>query len=103
MSAINAGMPLWGATASQSASALSPTPGQPGAPSFSDMLSNALQSTSNAEWKAQDAMSQAVTGQDVSEVELMTAVKKADLSLRMMLQVRNTLLQAYDEIKSMQF
>ena len=83
-----------------------PRPELPGGaepPSFARMLSTAVQSTSNAEWKAQELMAQSAMGKELSEVEMMTSIKKADLSLRMMLQIRNSLLQAYDEIKSMQF
>ncbi len=48
-------------------------------------------------------MARTAMGEEIDPIQVMTTVKKADLSLRMMLQVRNSLLQAYDEIKSMQF
>lgn len=78
-------------------------PGAAGGPSFVDLLQNAIQSTSNAENEAQTAISRSIAGDDLTEIEVLSAVKKADLSLRLMLQVRNSLLQAFDEIKQMQF
>ena len=44
----------------------------------------------------------AISGGEITQVEVATALKKADLSLRMMLQVRNKLLDAYNEIRQMQ-
>jgi len=43
-----------------------------------------------------------VLGGNITNVEIFSAVKKAELALKMMLQVRNKLLEAYNEIKSMQ-
>jgi flagellar hook-basal body complex protein FliE len=48
---------------------------------------------------ADRAVEQLMTGGDVSPAEVLTAVQKADLSFRMMLQIRNKLVQAYQEIK----
>ena len=42
---------------------------------------------------------QLATGGDVNAAEVLTAVQKADLSFRMMMQIRNKLVQAYQEIK----
>ncbi len=48
---------------------------------------------------AQKAMEQLATGGDVNMAEVMTAVQKADISFRLMLQMRNKLVQAYNEIR----
>jgi len=40
------------------------------------------------------------TGGDVNPAEVLTAVQKADLAFRMMMQVRNKLVQAYEEMKN---
>lgn len=77
--------------------------GASGGISFTDLLSNAIQNTSNAEHAAQAGMARTAMGEEIDPIQVMTTVKKADLSLRMMLQVRNSLLQAFDEIKAMQF
>ncbi len=43
-----------------------------------------------------------LTGGDVNQAEVLTAVQKADLSFRMMLQVRNKLIEAYRELQQIQ-
>ncbi len=40
-----------------------------------------------------------MTGGDVNPAEVLTAVQKADMSFRMMMQIRNKLVQAYQEMK----
>ena len=40
------------------------------------------------------------TGEDVNPAEVMTAVQKADIAFRMMMQIRNKLVQAYTEIEN---
>jgi len=53
--------------------------------------------------QADFAVMQALSGEDITQVEVMAAVKKADLALRKMLQVRNKLLDAYNEIQQIRF
>lgn len=77
--------------------------GTAGGPSFADLLQNAIRSASKTENDAQNVIARSLTDENMSEIEVLSAVKKADLSMRLMLQVRNSLLQAYDEIKQMQF
>lgn len=71
--------------------------------SFQQMLKNAIQSTASMQTNAQQTVQTNLAGGDVTMVEALTDMRKADLAMRMMLQVRNKLLQAYDEIKQMQF
>ncbi len=40
------------------------------------------------------------TGGDANPAEVLTAVQKADMAFRMMMQIRNKLTAAYDEIKN---
>jgi flagellar hook-basal body complex protein FliE len=65
------------------------------------MLQNSIEQTSQLEAYANQMVEQSLLGDDVTQVEVMTAVKKADLALKMMVQVRNKLLEAYDEIKQL--
>ena len=39
---------------------------------------------------------------DINEAEVLTAVQKADLAFRMLLQVRNKLIEAYREVQQIQ-
>ena len=69
--------------------------------SFSQLLVNSLSETSQLDLEAQSAIEQQLAGEEISQVEVFTAVKKADLSLRMMLQIRNKLVDAWQEIQQL--
>jgi flagellar hook-basal body complex protein FliE len=69
---------------------------------FQNLLVDSLKQTASAEQTAQSAVEHSLAGGDTTQVEVFSAVKKADLALRMMMQVRNKLLEAYDEVKQMQ-
>lgn len=43
-----------------------------------------------------------LTGGDVNEAEVLTSVQKADLAFRMLLQIRNKLMDAYREVQQIQ-
>ena len=51
---------------------------------------------------ADDLVHSMLTGGEVNEAEVLTAVQKADLAFRMLLQVRNKLMEAYREIQQIQ-
>ena len=59
----------------------------------------ALDHVNSMQQQADLAVEQLMTGGEVNPAEVLTAVQKADLSFRMMLQIRNKLVQAYQEIK----
>ena len=50
--------------------------------------------------QANEAVQQLVTGGDVNPAEVLTTLQKADISFRMMLQIRNKLVQAYQEVNN---
>ena len=75
-----------------------PAPGA-GASSFQELMMQSLQEVNGMQQQAQSAVEQLATGEDVNMAEVMTAVQKADMSFRLMLQMRNKLVQAYNEIK----
>jgi len=81
----------------QGLEALNPT--QQAAPSFKEFLLDALDHVNSMQHDANQAVEQLATGDDVNAAEVLTAVQKADLSFRMMMQIRNKLVQAYQEIK----
>lgn len=68
-------------------------------PDFKEFLLQSLDHVNTMQQDADHAVEQLLTGGDVNAAEVMTAVQKADLSFRMMLQIRNKLVQAYQEIK----
>jgi flagellar hook-basal body complex protein FliE len=75
------------------------TPQQTTGPSFKEYLLDALDQVNSMQHDANHAVEQLATGEDVNAAEVLTAVQKADLSFRMMMQIRNKLVQAYQEIK----
>ena len=68
---------------------------------FKDFMLQAIDQVNAMQQDADRSVEQLLTGGEVNPAEVLTAVQKADMSLRMMLQVRNKLLQAFQEIKEM--
>ena len=85
--------------------AISTTPTAPqiieGAPNaaFKDFLLESLGQVNTMQLDANSAVQNLMTGGDVNPAEVLTTVQKADLAFRMMLQIRNKLVQAYQEVK----
>ncbi|GAB4135774.1 MAG: hypothetical protein Tsb009_02430 [Planctomycetaceae bacterium] len=73
-----------------------------GTPNFQEMLTKAVENTAALDLTAQQQLQSHLIGGDVSSVEVFSSMKKADLALKMMLQVRNKLLEGFNEIKQMQ-
>lgn len=69
---------------------------------FSKLLINQVNEVNSMQTGADDLVHQMLTGQDVNQAEVLTAVQKADLAFRMMLQVRNKLIEAYRELQQIQ-
>jgi flagellar hook-basal body complex protein FliE len=85
---------------------LPPMPSQPtqvgssqAAGTFKDMLLDSIDQVNQMQTNADRAVESLFTGGDVNPAEVLTAVQKADLTFRMMMQVRNKLMQAYQEIQ----
>ena len=79
-------------------------PGQtdPSAKSFAATLKDAV-GTVNTLQKDADKQAQALaTGKTTNIPEVMMAAEKADIALRMMVQVRNKIIDAYNEVMKMQ-
>ncbi len=72
-----------------------------GKSSFQNLLIESLAQTGAAEQSAQAAIQESLAGGDLTQVEVFSAMKKADLSLRMMLQIRNKVMAAFNEIKEL--
>ena len=68
--------------------------------SFKDYLLDSIQQVNSMQQDADSAVEQLMTGGDVNPAEVLTAVQKADLAFKLMMQVRNKLQTAYDEIQA---
>ena len=69
---------------------------------FANLLSNQVQHVNSMQIDANDMVHSMLTGGEVNEAEALTAVQKADLAFRMLLQVRNKLIEAYREVQQIQ-
>jgi len=73
-----------------------------GGPSFASKLQEAIQSVNQAQDYRDEMVEGAVTGQ-VGEVhDVMIAAEEAQLAFELMLEVRNKLLESYNQIMQMQ-
>jgi len=81
-------------------------PGGANAPkdkSFGEQLQNAVSDIDLQQQEAEFKVSNMLAGGGTDVHDAMIAVQKADLSFQLMLQVRNKVVQAYQEIERMQF
>ena len=83
-----------------------PTPASPaakeGTKSFADTLKDAVNSVNQAQQVADFKAQELATGKNHNIPEVMIAAEKADISLKLMVQVRNKIIEAYQEIMKMQ-
>lgn len=68
------------------------------ATSFKNYLLESLEHVNSMQQDADRAVQHLVTGGEVDTAQVLTALQKADLTFRMMLQIRNKLVQAYQEV-----
>lgn len=69
---------------------------------FAKLILGKFDEVNTMQTDADDMVNQMLTGGDVNQAEVLTAVQKADLAFRMMLQVRNKLIEAYRELQQIQ-
>ena len=67
---------------------------------FKNILLEALDQVNSMQQQADAAVEQLVTGGDVNPAEVLTTLQKADMSFKLMLQIRNKLVQAFQEINN---
>jgi flagellar hook-basal body complex protein FliE len=69
---------------------------------FSEMLKNSISEVNENQLHADTAIKEFVAGRNKNIHETLLAIEKADTSLKLMMQVRNKVLDAYREIMRMQ-
>jgi flagellar hook-basal body complex protein FliE len=70
--------------------------------SFADTLKTAISSVDQMQKSADVAMQKLATGKTDNIPEVMIAAEKADIALKLMVQVRNKIIDAYHEVMKMQ-
>lgn len=71
--------------------------------SFSDILKNAVQTVDSLHDGAASQVQQLMQGGKGDINDVMIAVEKADVAFQLMMQVRNKIVSAYQDIEKMQF
>jgi flagellar hook-basal body complex protein FliE len=67
---------------------------------FKNILLEGLDQVNSMQQQADAAVEQLVTGGEVNPAEVLTTLQKADMSFKLMLQIRNKLVQAYQEVNN---
>jgi flagellar hook-basal body complex protein FliE len=74
-------------------------PNDPDAPGFKDYLMENIKEVNKLQQDAEAGIEDLMTGKRDDIEAVMTNVEKADNAFRMLLQVRNKVMAAYDELK----
>lgn len=72
---------------------------QPGAPGFKEMLQEQIQRVNELQNDASTAIEDLAAGRRDDFESVMIATQKADIAFKMLLQVRNKVMDAYEELK----
>lgn len=67
---------------------------------FLNLLGGGVMKVNAMHENAQTQIESLLTGGDVNQAEVFTSVQKADMSFRLLVQIRNKLMQAYEELNS---
>ncbi len=66
---------------------------------FKDLLVGSIGEVNMLQQRADQAVEKLMTGGEIGTAEVLTAVQKADIAFKMMMQIRNKLVSAYQEIQ----
>jgi flagellar hook-basal body complex protein FliE len=80
----------------------SPSIGSTGEKSFADTLKEAVGSVNSMQKDSDKQIEQLATGKNHNVAEVMLTAEKADIALKLMVQVRNKIIEAYQEVMKMQ-
>lgn len=69
--------------------------------SFQDLLLDSIDQVNSMQQDADRAVETIATGGDITPAEVLTAVQKADMAFRVMMQMRTKLLQAFQEVQNL--
>ena len=75
---------------------------EPAGPSFKEYLQDSINEIQHLQTVADDTISKLVTGEVSNVSEAMVAIEKANLAFLTLLQVRNKIISAYEQVQRMQ-
>ena len=70
---------------------------------FGDVLKNAISQVSGLQGSAEQQVGTLIQGGNADMSKVMISVEKADVAFQLMMQVRNKIVSAYQDIEKMQF
>ncbi len=70
---------------------------------FGDVLKNALNQVTDLQGSADSQINALISGGSADMSRVMISVEKADVAFQLMMQVRNKIVSAYQDIEKMQF
>jgi flagellar hook-basal body complex protein FliE len=70
---------------------------------FGDVLKNAISQVNTLQGSAEQQVSGLLQGGNADMGQVMISVEKADVAFQLMMQVRNKIVSAYQDIEKMQF
>jgi len=76
--------------------------GEEAGPSFADTLAKSIEEVNHLQKEADQAIEKLASGESQNVHGAMLAVNKADTAFRMTMQVRNKIVEAYQEVMRMQ-
>ncbi len=74
-------------------------PGETGGPDFKEFLQQQIQQVNELQNDAKEATEDFLAGRRTDVETVMMATRKADTAFHMLLQVRNKMMEAYEEVK----
>lgn len=77
-----------------------PQAGGPQTVDFGTLIGQSVSEVNSLQNQATESVHELLTGGDVQPAEVFSSVQKADMAFRMLLQVRNKLMQAYEEVNA---
>ena len=71
-----------------------------GTSSFKSFLVDSIQEVNSMQQQADQAVEKLASGEEITTAEVLTAVQKADIAFRLMMQIRNKMVQAYNDVQN---
>lgn len=71
-----------------------------GTADFASLIGQSVAEVNSLQNQSTESVHEMLTGGDVQPTEVFASVQKADMAFRMLLQVRNKLMQAYEEVNA---
>ena len=69
---------------------------------FADMVKGLITETDQQQLQSQDSVRQLITGETDSIHDVVLTTSRADLAFRLMMEIRNRLIESYQEVMRMQ-